>query len=136
MTQIVLEPIRDRHHHDDLEHRIQCDCVRWFRLQYPAIASLLFAVPNGGSRNRAEAGRMKMEGVTAGVADLILAIPNHEHHMLFIEMKTPKGVQSQTQKEWQRAVEAVGAEYVICRSLEEFMLKVNHYLDDRYGKSK
>lgn len=49
-------------------------CVSWFRLKYPAIGKLLFAVPNGGARSRTEAAIMKAEGVTAGVADLILLI--------------------------------------------------------------
>lgn len=42
-------------------------CVGWFRLQYPAVGKLLFAVPNGGARSRTEAAIMKAEGVTAGV---------------------------------------------------------------------
>lgn len=46
-------------------------CVGWFRLQYPAVGKLLFAVPNGGARSRTEAAIMKAEGVTAGVTDLI-----------------------------------------------------------------
>lgn len=49
-------------------------CVGWFRLQYPAVGKLLFAVPNGGARSRTEAAIMKAEGVTAGVTDLILLL--------------------------------------------------------------
>ena len=30
------------------EAQLQTTCVRWFRLQYPEYARLLFAVPNGG----------------------------------------------------------------------------------------
>ena len=30
-------------------------CVGWFRLQYPAVGKLLFAVPNGGARSRTDA---------------------------------------------------------------------------------
>ena len=53
-----------------IESQIQKDCVTWFRLQYPKIGRLLFAVPNGGARNAKEAAIMKGEGVTAGVAAL------------------------------------------------------------------
>lgn len=121
------KPVR---HQNDEEHRIQCACVRWFRIQYPKLADILFAVPNGGSRNKAEAGRMKMEGITAGVADLILLKPNRFYGALCIEMKTPKGRQSETQKRWQEIVESTGNKYVVCRSIEDFISAVRSYMDD------
>lgn len=68
-----------------IESQIQKDCVTWFRLQYPKIGRLLFAVPNGGARNAKEAAIMKGEGVTAGVADLILLYPSGGFHSLCIE---------------------------------------------------
>jgi len=43
-----------------------------------------FAVPNGGSRNKIEASNLKKEGVTAGVSDYIVMLPNK---ILFIELK-------------------------------------------------
>lgn len=104
-----------------IESDIQKSCVSWFRLQYPKLAKLLFAVPNGGARGRIEAAIMKGEGVTAGVADLILLYPTPKHHGLCVEMKTPTGKQQDSQKQWQRTVEAVGYKYVVCRSLEDFM---------------
>lgn len=113
----------------DEEHRIQCACVRWFRLKYPRLAARLFAVPNGGRRDGITGARLKEEGVLAGVTDLILLVPNADYHALLIEMKTPKGRQSESQKAWQWAV--AGNDdylYVVCRSLEEFMKVVEEYL--------
>ena len=52
----------------DEEHRIQCACVRWFRLQYPQLNGRLFAVPNGGRRDATTAAKLKAEGVIAGVS--------------------------------------------------------------------
>jgi hypothetical protein len=46
-----------------------------------------FAVPNGGSRHRIEAARMKAQGVTPGVADIFGAVPAGDYHGLVIEMK-------------------------------------------------
>ena len=63
----------------DIEHALQCACVHWFRIQYPEYATLIFAVPNGGARNAITGARLKDEGVTAGVADLILLLPHREH---------------------------------------------------------
>ena len=58
--------------YDDEEHRIQCSCVKWFNLKYPKLKGRLFAVPNGGRRDTVTGGKLKAEGVTAGVSDLIL----------------------------------------------------------------
>lgn len=113
----------------DEEHRIQTACVRWFRLKYPRLAARLFAVPNGGRRDGITGARLKEEGVLAGVADLILLVPNADYHALLIEMKTPTGRQSESQKTWQQAV--AGNDdylYVVCRSLEEFMKVIEEYL--------
>lgn len=115
----------------DEEHRIQAACVRWFRLKYPHLAARLFAVPNGGRRDGITGVRLKEEGVLAGVADLILLVPNADYYALLIEMKTPKGRQSESQKAWQRAV--TGNDdylYVVCRSLEEFINEVEEYLNN------
>lgn len=113
-----------RHEESDL----QIACVRWFRLQYPQYARLLFAVPNGGNRNLREAARMKAEGVTAGVADLILLIPRHKYGALCIELKTTKGRQQESQKVWQEAAEKAGNKYIVCRSFEDFRLTIKDYL--------
>ncbi len=111
-----------------IKSSIQKNCVTWFRLQYPKLATLLFAVPNGGARNKTEAGILKGEGVTAGVSDLILLFPNSEHHALCIEMKTPTGTQQDSQKAWQKRVEAAGYKYALCRSFEDFRDVVWGYL--------
>lgn len=121
---------KHKQHHNDEEHRIQCSCVRWFGLQYPKYEDILFAIPNGGSRNKIEAGRMKQEGVTPGVSDLILLKSNRFYGALCIEMKTQKGKQSETQKHWQKVVESTGNKYVVCRSLDEFIKVVKEYFDN------
>ena len=115
----------------DIEHRIQRGCVNWFRLQYPQYRTLLFAVPNGGARDAITGARLKDEGVVAGVADLLLLVPRHGYHGLCIEMKKKGGVQSQSQKEWQKAVERQGYMYVVCRSIDEFVETVTAYLTEK-----
>lgn len=117
-----------RKHHNDEEHRIQVACVRWFRAQYRDLANLLFAIPNGGRRDKATAARLKDEGVVAGVADLALLLPSKGCHGLFIEMKTAKGRQSESQKQWQRLVVSQRYKYVVCRSLSDFKAEVENYM--------
>ena len=110
------------------ESRIQVACVKWFNYQYPGYRGLLFAVPNGGARNAVTGRILKAEGVVAGVADLILLVPIVGHNALCIEMKTEKGRQQASQKEWQEKVESAGAKYVICRSFEQFVEIVTDYM--------
>lgn len=110
------------------ESIIQQNCVKWFRLQYPKLARLLFAVPNGGARRPIEGKIMKAEGTLAGVSDLILLYPSKGFHALCIEMKTEKGRQQPSQKLFQRAVEEMGYKYVICRSFEDFLGEIRGYL--------
>ena len=112
----------------DDEHRTQVSCVRWFKQQYPLFTHNLFAVPNGGRRDAVTGARLKAEGVLAGVADLILLKPNRFYGALLIEMKTRKGKQQQTQREWQQKIIADGYHYVICRSFDDFRREVNDYI--------
>ncbi len=114
----------------DEEHKIQCSMVNWFRLKYPSMRHNLFAVPNGGRRDAVTGAKMKAEGVLAGVADLILLKSNRFYGALLIETKTKKGVQSQSQKEWQSKITEDGYKYVVVRSLDEFMRVVTDYLND------
>lgn len=110
------------------ESQIQRACVTYFRYQYPKLSRLLFHPKNEGHGSRISGAIAKAEGVVAGVPDLILAVPNSEHHMLCIEMKAPGGRQSKSQKEWQRIAEMVGAQYVIVKDLSAFVDIVGLYL--------
>ena len=120
------------------EHQIQSACVRWFAYQHPELKGLLFAVPNGWARNKATAGKLKAEGVVAGVSDRILLVPQWFttwrgqqgclYAGLCIEMKTAKGRQSPDQKEWQAKVESKGYKYAVCHSLDEFINEIENYL--------
>jgi len=122
--------VKPRRHPDDVEHRIQCACVQWLRYQYPKYAHNLFAVPNGGKRDKVTAAKMKAEGAQPGVADLLFLKPNSRYHALCIEMKTDKGRQSDTQRKWQQLIEQDGYKYVIIRSLSEFMKEIEDYLSE------
>ena len=112
------------------ESTLQKTCVAWFRTQYPEHALMLFAVPNGGGRSRIESAIMKGEGVTAGVADLILLEARGGFGSLCIEMKTRDKASKQrpSQKAWQEASERAGNRYVVIRSFEAFRATVSEYM--------
>lgn len=114
-----------------VEHKIQCAIVKWFYYAYPQYrGGLFFAVPNGGHRNIQTAARLKAEGVTAGVSDLMLLVARRGFHSLCVEVKTMTGRQSENQKNWQAKVEAQGFKYAIVRSLDDFAELVRWYLDE------
>lgn len=117
---------------DDEEHQLQVDCVRWFAIQYPAYykQGVLFAVPNGGRRDKVTGAKLKAEGVQPGVADLVLLKPTASSHALFIEMKTASGRQRDTQKHWQANVETDGYRYEVVRSLNQFVRLVKAYIQE------
>lgn len=113
------------------EHELQKACVRWFRFSYPQFSRLLFAIPNGAElKNGAKAwGKLQAEGAVAGAADLFLSVPSGELAGLYIEMKTEKGQQTQTQKDFEADVVAQGYGYAVPRSSLEFERVVKQYLE-------
>ena len=110
------------------ESQLQQTCVRWFRYQFAYAAPFLIAVPNGGRRDAKTGALMKKEGAFAGVADLILFDPFGKKLPLFIEMKLPKGVQSESQVRFQRTYTEAGYTYTICRSFDQFKEVVINYV--------
>lgn len=123
------------------ESKLQCNCVRWFRLQYAEYALLLNSVPNGLLTSATQARIAVGEGLTKGVADLELNIARGGYHGLKIEMKqgttiykAGKAVNTRTyqrpeQRAWQAAVEAQGYKYIVVRTFEEFVSEVEKYIE-------
>ena len=72
---------------------------------------------------------MKDEGVRSGVADLILQVPMGGYASLCIEMKTPVGKQSQSQREYEKLAKRMKNKYVVCHSLEEFQKAIKEYIE-------
>ena len=98
---------------------------------YESIEPLFFSVANGGARNVWTAKIMKDEGVRAGVADLILLIPRHGFAGLLIEMKTPDGKQSDSQKTFERLATHYKYKYVVVRDLPTFQQLMMWYIEDK-----
>lgn len=113
---------------NNAESRLQQACVRWVRYQYPDV--VVYAIPNGGKRNAVTGAILKAEGVLAGVADLFVARACGAWHGLYIEMKTERGRQSESQKAFERAVVGEGYQYSLCRSFDDFREVIKTYLED------
>ena len=113
------------------EERLQVSCVSWFDYQYPQFKKLLFAVPNGGSRNKIEAANLKKQGVRAGVSDMILLYPGNHCEFICFEFKSAKGKQSESQIEFDKMINKnTNGAYIIVRSFEEFKNYIEYYLQN------
>ena len=103
----------------------------WAALQkgkHPELG-LLYAVPNGSFRHKATAGRLKAEGVKAGVPDVVLPVARGNFHGLYIELKRQKNSQtSDAQKDWIDALNAQGYLAIICRGWAEASDAIMQYL--------
>lgn len=105
------------------EAKIQSECFIWYNnnycLKFHEPRGLMFSVPNElGGKNAISTALAKSTGLMSGVSDTIIILPNGR--LIFVEFKTPKGVQSKSQKEFEQRVTAHGYDYYIVRSLEEF----------------
>lgn len=104
------------------ESEIQSESYKWFNntycLKFHKPRYLMFSVPNElGGRGKIRTMQAKALGLTSGVSDTIVLL---DKSILFVEFKTKTGRQSKKQNQFQKRVEALGFEYFIIRSVEEF----------------
>lgn len=86
--------------------------------EYPELR-LLFAIPNGGLRDKRVAAKLKAEGVRPGVPDLCLPVARCGSHALYIEMKTDRGSLSREQSDWLASLNLQGNCAVVCHGMNE-----------------
>lgn len=103
----------------------------WAEIQagrYPELR-LLYHIPNGGSRGKAEAGRFKAEGVKSGVPDLCLPVARGAYHGLYIELKRLQGGKTRDAQElWIEELTKQGYYAVVCRGWVEASKALLWYL--------
>ena len=98
------------------ESIIQKGIVRYFALKNPKLKGLLCCNLNN-SKNKTIGGINNGLGVIAGRSDLVLYYHKTAYH---IEVKEPKGTQSDAQIAWQKLIESHGYNYYIVHSTFEF----------------
>lgn len=92
----------------------------------------VFAIPNGGSRDRREAARLTAQGVKPGVPDLFIPRAAGRFHGLFIEMKREKGGKiSQHQAEWIALLRREGYAAYACPGFDNARMVIEKYLAGR-----
>lgn len=106
---------------------------------------MLFHIPNGGARSKAEGAIFKAMGVKSGVPDLFLPVPMEITYCgtvaqsagLFIEMKARGGRVQPNQKRWLNDLVDSGYCCCVCYGEEEAEKVLEDYLEGRlpeYGK--
>lgn len=96
--------------------------------RYPELR-LMFHVPNGGSRNAREAHNLRLQGVKAGVPDIVLPVPRGVYGALYIELKRKKGGKlSAHQAEWIDALNRAGNKAIRCDGFDEAQTAILSYL--------
>lgn len=126
---------RQRKPSRDLEHNEQVvffNRIRALAMNDPAYAvpaSRTFAIPNGGGRSKREAGRLKAEGVKAGVSDIFCSVARGGLHGLYIEMKSPTGSPSREQTAWVNESIDEGYAGAVCRGADLAFEVWKNYVD-------
>lgn len=109
-----------------LEDRIQQEIVIWFRNHciIEKLPYIIYAVMND-EPTKARRIRAWQMGVLAGVSDLIVETGER---LIYCEVKTETGTQSKDQKEFESKVKALGRDYILVRSVEDFKEQIKPFL--------
>lgn len=113
---------------EDTEQMSVMDWARWNQNAHPEL-ELLHHCPNGGSRNKAEAVKLKQMGVKAGIPDLCLPVPMGMYNGLYIEMKYDTGRLEDSQKKMLKALAAAGHYCTVCYGAEEAIRVLQEYIN-------
>ena len=93
---------------------------------------LMYAIPNGGLRTKAQAGKLKAEGVKPGVPDIHLPVARCGYHGLYVEMKFGDGNVSPAQRAWHASLKLQGHAVETCWCWDDAADTIAAYLKGCY----
>lgn len=93
------------------EENLQRDIIMWFNQKFRPEEGIIIPVVNEAVYNN------KNLLVLKGTSDLIVVFPDK---VFFVECKIGRNGQSKNQKIFERRVSAIGYQYDLCYSLEQF----------------
>jgi hypothetical protein len=101
---------------ESTEHQIQAAMVEWSTkvfVDHPLrgkclLRPYLIKITNEGKRSWTQGKKMKAEGLTKGVSDLLIAFPCRGFHGLWYEVKAPGKIPSDEQLEFLAGMQKVG----------------------------
>lgn len=114
--QVISKPIEVAHKEYLYEAELQADLFQYFWNNYKITRRRLFHVPNGGSRNKIEAVRLRAQGVVKGITDLIGL---GEKGFFAVELKVKGGVVSEDQLKVHQLWRSLGYRVYVCWDYQE-----------------
>lgn len=99
------------------EDQLQAQCYQYFHNNYPSLRKTLFAVPNGGTRNKVEAVKLKATGLVKGVHDIIFF---HKSKLYTFELKVGTNKLSDDQLQFGCQIQAQGGRWFEIRDFDNF----------------
>ena len=112
---------------EDTEQIHVCNWAMWNENRYPEL-KWLHQIPNGGSRNKAEAVKLKSMGVKSGVSDLHLPYAKGVYIGLYIEMKYGTGRHQDSQIEFLHDMAKNGHYVASCYTAGDAITVLEEYL--------
>lgn len=110
------------------EYDLQVICLKWFKMQYPEFGGLIFHIPNERKQSYQAGIRAQKLGVLVGVADVFLSVARNDKHGLYLEFKSKKGMQTESQGIFELRVVNQNFKYVLIRDFEDFSEVIINYL--------
>jgi hypothetical protein len=100
--------------------------MEWVR--YNGYQDFIWHVANERAINPYSGSILKRKGVMAGVSDLSIMRASKGYHGAFIEMKSPKGKVTESQKKFLDSMSKEGYFTAVCYSCDEAMAVIKDYL--------
>jgi hypothetical protein len=128
---IPFKPKQVRAKPVDREGQEQAALLAELSLRYPAVAKLMYHVPNGGHRHKLVATKLKAQGVKAGIPDLVLPMARGGHFGLYIEFKATPPNDAPVSASQHACIEMLieqGYLAIICRGHFDAMEQIRAYL--------
>ena len=126
------KPRQDREH---AEAAALMQIVRAHESRWPALVRF-FAVPNGGARSKASAGKMKAEGVRRGVPDYLWPLKVGSCPGLALELKAKGGRLAPEHREWIDHLQLQGWLCVVAYGADEAWAAIRAYAVSHHIESQ
>ena len=124
-----------KRNHEDKEQAALFEWAAFEQANHPELR-WMYAIPNGGKRDKGTGKLLKKTGVKGGVSDICLPVKRNVFSGLYLEMKTPenkalkirKGVVSKEQLEFGEFVTGQGYLFVVAYGWESAAETITSYL--------
>lgn len=139
MTNSKPGPSPEEYARSGTEDSLQISIFMWAQKNFEKYPELhwLFAIPNGGFRTKAGAGKLRAMGVKKGIPDIMLPIRRGPYAGLLIELKKEAtagkraGQVQPDQKKWIEFFKSQGYGAMVCVGFEQTINTIIQYLEYR-----